>query len=685
MTRAAALILAVLLVAAREAQGQEPCVASVGKYCPIGSTTASGVPCPSGLYCAGGSALPLRVSCTTSLNGYGFNLTGLMRTSAPGWSYYVSPYIYYVNFCGGVCARRRRSHTRSNDSRALARAHTNADMPDRALCLESTVSQGAAVCQHRDGNGGASWNSFNLGITSLATWSAYAYDSTNPCAGVVYSVPAAAGSNCGRNTIISLDCDPTVSGLEFYYFKEDPTCTFNFGARSKFACCSSCPPGEIMNPGGQCGEAGVPCVCALFRLHVRALNYRHVLHAFMLLCAARRRAVLGHPDGAACRKDSSCKSGRCIGDKCAPCFPSFQCLDTSHVCSAERLCVSACQAGPGTYCAHNYDSSPTPCPAGVYSVLGATSASCDNPCDEGTYSPGGATTPQCNGPCVASVGKYCHIGSTTASGMPCPSGFYCAGGSALPLRVSCTTSLNGYGFNLTGLMRTSAPGWSYYVSPHTYYVNFCGGVCARRRRAVTHDVQLIHVHAHADIPDRALCLDGTVSQGAAVCQQADDNRYSGDASFWNTINLGLTNSATWSALNSTNPCAGVVLQYNVPWANGRYFERNSIISLVCDPTVSGITFSSVQEASILTFNFVARSKFACCSSCPPGQSVRPDGQCGEAGVPCACVRACVCMGVRVYVCVCACLCTCAHACARACCVCMRVTLCMAISDCTCMR
>ena len=133
MTRAAALILAVLLVAAREAQGQEPCVASVGKYCPIGSTTASGVPCPSGLYCAGGSALPLRVSCTTSLNGFGFNLTGLTRTNAPGWSYYVFPFTYYVNFCGGVCTAAAHCNIRSNDSRALSRTHKRRYAGPRAL------------------------------------------------------------------------------------------------------------------------------------------------------------------------------------------------------------------------------------------------------------------------------------------------------------------------------------------------------------------------------------------------------------------------------------------------------------------------------------------------------------------------------------------------------------------------
>ena len=217
-----------------------------------------------------------------------------------------------------------------------------------------------------------------------------------------------------------------------------------------------------------------------------------------LCCAVLCCAVLGFSNGAACTGSNLCNSGTCTGGKCAPCNPRFQCLDTSHICSADGFCLSLCQAGPGAYCAHNYDSSPTPCPAGVYSVLGSTSASCDGPCAAGFYSDGtgGATTPQCNGPCVASVGKYCPIGSTTASGVPCPSGLYCAGGSALPLRVSCTTSLNGFGFNLTGLMRTSAPGWSYYVFPFTYYVNFCGGVCARRRHAVTHG-QMIHVRSLA--------------------------------------------------------------------------------------------------------------------------------------------------------------------------------------------
>ena len=319
MTRAASLILAVLLVAAREAQGQEPCVASVGKYCPIGSTTASGVPCPSGLYCAGGSALPLRVSCTTSLNGYGFNLTGLMRTSAPGWSYYVSPYIYYVNFCGGVCARRRRSHTRSNDSRALARAHTNADMPDRALCLDDTVSQGAAVCQHMDNSGDASWNSFNLGTTSSATWSAL--NSTNPCAGVVYNLPAAAGSNCARKSIISLVCDPTVSGITFSSIHEHPTCTYNFIARSKSACCSSCPPGQSVRPDGQCGEASVPCVCICVCACVCACVY---MYACVRACACAVRACV-----------------RACASSCYTAIPTARvCVDVNYMCFTLSRCYA---------------------------------------------------------------------------------------------------------------------------------------------------------------------------------------------------------------------------------------------------------------------------------------------------------------------------------------------------------
>lgn len=164
--------------------------------------------------------------------------------------------------------------------------------------------------------------------------------------------------------------------------------------------------------------------------------------------------------------------------------------------------------------------------------------------------------------CSAPVGGYCRAGTTSV--LPCPSGLYCAGGNAQPVPVACTSLLSGSRFNLTGLMRTSAGGgWVYSVSGSSYYINFCG-----------------------DTPDRALCLDSTMSQGAGVCQLQNGGAY----------NLGVTSSAAWSILDSTNPCAGVV--YTVSQGDpsgGCSGPRKSIISLACDPTVPGLSFTSLNE------------------------------------------------------------------------------------------
>lgn len=136
----------------------------------------------------------------------------------------------------------------------------------------------------------------------------------------------------------------------------------------------------------------------------------------------------------------------------------------------------------------------------------------------------------------------------------------------------CTTTLSGYGFDTTGLVQTTSPGWTTFVLVWDASVQHCDARGSPSKLT----------YVAADTPDRALCFDGT--QGAAVCQSCSSD-----------YNCGLTSTAVWSLLNTLNPCSGLV--YTV---TGGTRARTSIISLTCDMTVAGLTFTSSSENPGLT-------------------------------------------------------------------------------------
>lgn len=95
--------------------------------------------------------------------------------------------------------------------------------------------------------------------------------------------------------------------------------------------------------------------------------------------------------------------------------------------------------------------------------------------------------------------------------------------------------------------------------------------------------------AHADTPDRSVCFDTAMSgKGAGVCQKSTVPAYA---------NCGVSGSATWSLLNGTNPCGGLV--YSVPGGNSApcvpAVARKSLVYVTCDMTVPGLAFSSMTE------------------------------------------------------------------------------------------
>ena len=79
------------------------------------------------------------------------------------------------------------------------------------------------------------------------------------------------------------------------------------------------------------------------------------------------------------------------------------------------------------------------CPVGYYCTSGLTL-----PCPVGTYSPaaGISALSSCL-PCNATIGFSCGAGESASVGSPCPSGFYCSGGTALPVLAgtACNTSV----------------------------------------------------------------------------------------------------------------------------------------------------------------------------------------------------------------------------------------------------
>jgi sugar lactone lactonase YvrE len=86
-----------------------------------------------------------------------------------------------------------------------------------------------------------------------------------------------------------------------------------------------------------------------------------------------------------------------------------------------------CAACPrGFYCAPGGQMGlPLPCPAGVFGgAVGRTSAAC-------------------SGPCASAPGWACGVGSTSASGVPCPRGFWCPGGASPPLLCGCAAACSG--------------------------------------------------------------------------------------------------------------------------------------------------------------------------------------------------------------------------------------------------
>ena len=74
-----------------------------------------------------------------------------------------------------------------------------------------------------------------------------------------------------------------------------------------------------------------------------------------------------------------------------------------------------------------------PCPLGSYCSGGSST-----PCPAGTW--GGSrylTTPDCSGACTAPPGSMCPLGTSSAIGVPCSAGFWCAGGVAQPVPCAC--------------------------------------------------------------------------------------------------------------------------------------------------------------------------------------------------------------------------------------------------------
>jgi hypothetical protein len=75
------------------------------------------------------------------------------------------------------------------------------------------------------------------------------------------------------------------------------------------------------------------------------------------------------------------------------------------------------------------------CPAGTFSLEGATSCTeCAG--SPGTYCPAGSSAPV---PCAAPAGSYCPGGSLGFA--PCPTGFVCPGGSTVPLSACPPNSI----------------------------------------------------------------------------------------------------------------------------------------------------------------------------------------------------------------------------------------------------
>ena len=366
----------------------QPCAVGLGFYCPAGTSMLSGAPCPTGgYYCAGYMAQPVARVCTTTVAGYAFNLTGLMRTSAgTAWSDVIPGLriaTVYFNFCG--------------------------DQPSGASCAADGAAQGS--CVYEDTYGGYyyywySGGSKNWGSSSLVAWALL--DPADPCAGVTYSLvggfggPVDGGYCEGVSTVISVVCDTAVASTTLVLVgTRYDGCALAIPVRSGAGCCVGCPVGFGLS-GGTCARcasgqySGGTAPCAL--------------------CPVGRY-------GAAPGLGVGC-SGPCDA------APGNFCGAGSTTASPGTTCAA------GFYCA-GAAASPSPCTASPgYACSVGSSLSAGVPCTAGAYCAGGSAV---STPCTCYAGAYCPSLTSQAWGISCPAGSYCAGGTAAPLPCSCPT------------------------------------------------------------------------------------------------------------------------------------------------------------------------------------------------------------------------------------------------------
>ncbi len=174
------------------------------------------------------------------------------------------------------------------------------------------------------------------------------------------------------------------------------------------------------------------------------------------------------------------------------CGIGYYCLGGSHDVAACPLgtfasspgsttsaCGGKCEAGYyGATTAQTTSTCSGPCPLGTYaSLTGSTSPACGGLCAAGYF---GNTTGQssidCTGPCTAEPGYYCPAGSNSTTGIVCPSGSFCFGGSAD--RAPCGTGLYGATEGLSSEACTGLCYQGYYGSVVGLVAPTCSGECS---------------------------------------------------------------------------------------------------------------------------------------------------------------------------------------------------------------
>ena len=452
-----------------------PCLAEPGAYCPAGSSSEAGIPCPENHYCLGGTSSPQ--SCPRStVCASGASEVGDCGCSPGFWH---NPLVTVE--CSGSCPcapvsiavddGQEASGTISDGSSYYSNnencywvisANWQADITlevtylntqsccDKLYIKECSSSTGPTSC---------------VGAQDLATFSGSSRGTRTSSTGILYAYFRSDHSHTNRGfdarwsvsapgrAVTSAACTLCPSGKYSVggfsrgcldcpvgkYAQAVGTCTscvpgkYGWRGNAMDPICLPCAKGFFSDPGstvcfscdpGKYRDVETDCRCSYD-------DEQHCQNCPAGTSAPPRKYAVGNGTHCAICPAGKFASAAGAGSECAPVCADCLCdagFYTPHL-DASTWDAGTCLA----------------CPPGQYSATGGSTAC--RLCSAGTFSDSFNSTACTN--CSAPAGHYCPQQSPLASGLICPLGYSCPGGAQDKLRCPSATGV----------------GWSYCPEP----------------------------------------------------------------------------------------------------------------------------------------------------------------------------------------------------------------------------